>query len=95
MIVAPRSAGLIRAAIWCIAFLPLVVAMLAPVAPQVKGWIVVYVEVPFLLGAILVEVVYLRSKKRPVTGPVGNRLAVVLSAALLVMVAAWVVWQFN
>ena len=30
-----------------------------------------------------------------VTGPVGNRLAVVLSAALLVMVAAWVVWQFN
>ena len=93
--VAPRNVGLIRAAIWCIAFLPLVVAMLAPVAPQIKGWIVVYVEGPFFLGAILVEVVYLRSKKRPVTGPVGNRLAVVLGAVLLVTVAAWGAWQFH
>jgi len=86
---------MIRVAIWCIAFLPLVVAMLAPVAPQVKGWIVVYVQVPFLLGAILIEVVYLRSKKRSVTGPVGNRLAVLLSAVLLVTFAVLVVWQFN
>ena len=84
---------MVRAAIWCIAFLPLVVAMLAPVAPEVKGWIVVYVQVPFLLGAILIEVVYLKSKKRSVTGSVGNRLAVLLGAALLVTV--WVVWQFN
>jgi len=85
-----------RAAIWCVAFLPLVVAMLAPVAPQVKGWIVFYVQVPFLLGAILIEVVYLRSKKRAVTGPVGNRLAVLLSAALFLTFAlVWVVSQFN
>ena len=84
---------MIRAAIWCIAFLPLVVAMLAPVAPEVKGWIVAYVQVPFLLGAILIEVVYLKSKKRSVTGPVGNRFALLLGAALLVTV--WVVWQFN
>jgi len=87
---------MVRAAIWCIAFLPLVVAMIAPVAPEVKGWIVFYVQVPVFLGAILLEVVYLRSKKRSATGPVGNRLAVLLSAALLVTFAVvWAVSQFN
>ena len=86
---------MVRVALWCIAFLPLMVAILAPVTPQVKGWIAFYVQVPFLLGAIVIEVVYLKSKKRSATGPVGNRLAVLLGGALLVTCAVWVVSQFN